>query len=186
MLRQHRITIHTLNINIYCDCLRCPYSVTCCTAVWPWSPSICVRDCVVMFIVKESLDLTVWNHLHMMPVLGLHYSTYTLMFGTVIILYGLGVQDLAFFFMFVETDYPYIEHNPFSKLSSSMELQIFFSSYVSFLLVARSVQCVRVVGIIFIVQRNINPYIKILLTCLMFYLNSGKFCCLRTQTPRYW
>ena len=45
----------TLYVNIYCDCIRCPYSITGCTSVSPWSRSLYVGDCIVMSSVENSI-----------------------------------------------------------------------------------------------------------------------------------
>ena len=52
---QVRMKSLTLYIDVSCSCFRSPYSVTGCTAVWPWSPSLYVGDCVVWSIGKACI-----------------------------------------------------------------------------------------------------------------------------------
>lgn len=42
-------------INNYSDCFRCPYGVSCCTFVWPWSLFLYVGDCEGRPRVKDNI-----------------------------------------------------------------------------------------------------------------------------------
>ena len=55
------LSLRTQYINVYSGWFRCPYSVTGCTTVWPWSSPLCVGDYVVWFIIKDNIGSVYLN-----------------------------------------------------------------------------------------------------------------------------